>query len=221
MLEFPAEVPLKGEKMQRVLVECKSSSPMLMNPATAAILDDVRSGVRKPKDRDRSAESEAEEKLIRDPATGAYGVPVEYVFACLVEAGRLVKFDGKRMISTKESTLLPSVLQFEGMFYPFTDHSDWVVDKRRGRNPNGGEMVVLIRPRFDRWTFEMTISIDEARFSEKSARELIDLAGRAVGLGDFRPARKGPFGCFTVSRWSPLGEQVAASSNGQREKVQA
>jgi hypothetical protein len=38
-------------------------------------------------------------------------------------------------------------------------------------------------------------------FSAGIARRLVDDAGRKVGLGDFRPWRRGPFGRFTVVRW--------------------
>jgi hypothetical protein len=32
---------------------------------------------------------------------------------------------------------------------------------------------------------------------------VIDAAGKRVGLGDFRPACKGPFGRFVVTNWQP------------------
>ena len=34
-------------------------------------------------------------------------------------------------------------------------------------------------------------------------RELFDIAGSKIGRGDFRPDRRGPFGRFTVTMWSP------------------
>jgi hypothetical protein len=35
----------------------------------------------------------------------------------------------------------------------------------------------------------------------KILREIIDAAGKRIGLGDFRPACKGPFGKFVVTEW--------------------
>lgn len=32
-------------------------------------------------------------------------------------------------------------------------------------------------------------------------REIVDAAGKRIGLGDFRPACKGPFGKFVVTSW--------------------
>jgi hypothetical protein len=35
----------------------------------------------------------------------------------------------------------------------------------------------------------------------KLFREIVDAAGKRIGLGDFRPATKGPFGKFVVTSW--------------------
>ena len=35
----------------------------------------------------------------------------------------------------------------------------------------------------------------------KLAREIMDAAGKRIGLGDFRPDCKGPFGKFVVTKW--------------------
>ncbi len=38
-------------------------------------------------------------------------------------------------------------------------------------------------------------------FDPKFIRQLVDDGGQRVGLGDFRPDRKGPFGKFKVVYW--------------------
>jgi hypothetical protein len=35
----------------------------------------------------------------------------------------------------------------------------------------------------------------------KLFREVVDAAGKRIGLGDFRPDCKGPYGRFSVTRW--------------------
>lgn len=77
----------------------------------------------------------------------------------------------------------------------------WEVDLRQGRNPNGGELVVLCRPRFDEWEFTVNVTIDTRQIAEQTMRELFDIAGVRCGLGDFRPNRKGIFGQFIVEKW--------------------
>jgi hypothetical protein len=47
------------------------------------------------------------------------------------------------------------------------------------------------------------LEYDDTLLSEKEVREILDNAGRRVGLLDFRPERKGPFGRFMVTAWHP------------------
>ena len=73
---------------------------------------------------------------------------------------------------------------------------------RRGVNPNGGEMVCIVRPRFDAWAFAARLMHNEAEVSESIVRKLVDLAGASVGLYDNRPARGGTNGQFEVVQWN-------------------
>jgi hypothetical protein len=194
----------------RVQVQCTGVSPLLMNPATEELLDQLRGRIQKPKNLEWSVEDEAKGKIYMED--GQIGLPALNLFSCLVEAGRRVKFSARTSISTKESTLLPSFLSIEEMFLPFTHHSDWRVDKRRGRNPKDGVMVCIVRPRFDEWQFAVTLQIDKTK--EDIVKKLVEEAGTSVGLGDFRPARRGLFGRFAVTKWEKLGGD--ASQDGQR-----
>jgi hypothetical protein len=44
----------------------------------------------------------------------------------------------------------------------------------------------------------------------KLVREIVDAAGKRIGLGDFRPSCKGPFGKFVVTQWKEHAAKVAA-----------
>ena len=45
------------------------------------------------------------------------------------------------------------------------------------------------------------MTLDNNEFSEALLRRVIDKAGSAIGLGDFRPDCKGPFGKYAVVKW--------------------
>ena len=60
------------------------------------------------------------------------------------------------------------------------------------------------RPRFDAWTLNFTLDVDADMFADTLVRELLDIAGKRIGLGDFRPARRGPFGRFVVTGWKKV-----------------
>jgi len=57
------------------------------------------------------------------------------------------------------------------------------------------------RPCFDEWEFDCEIDYDETVMTENQLRKIVDDAGNRVGLCDFRPAKKGPFGRFMVTAW--------------------
>ncbi|MDD2753024.1 MAG: hypothetical protein PHT44_00170 [Candidatus Portnoybacteria bacterium] len=178
-------------------------SPILMNPATDDMLNELfgGAGARKAKDADKTPDQEAAKKVIKNE-NGIIGIPASYLFSCLVEAGRLVKLEGKRAISTKDTTLLPSFLAIEEIFFPFHNQEEkWKTDKRRGIIPGKGITVCIVRPRFDKWVFSATFTIDEKACAEDKAKTLVERAGSSVGLGDFRPARRGPFGRFRIESW--------------------
>lgn len=189
--------------MIQVRANFSGLSPILMNPATDEMLDELfgGAGARKAKDTDKTPTQEAAKKVIRDE-NGVIGIPASYLFSCLVEAGRLVKLDGKRAISTKDTTLLPSFLTIEEFFFPFRDqNAEWKTDKRRGIIPGKNITVCIVRPRFDKWAFSATFAIDDKACAEEKAKTLVERAGSSVGLGDFRPARRGPFGRFKIESW--------------------
>jgi len=156
----------------------------------------------------RLPREEAERKLYRQENGEPY-VPTENLMACLIAAGVFIRLDGKRQISTKGSTLLPSFLAIENRFCPLSNGdgkpATWEVDMRQGRNPNGGEAVCIIRPRFDAWALELSLLAALDSIPESTMRQLVDIAGSRIGLCDFRPQRRGIFGTFRVDSWRVAG----------------
>jgi len=61
--------------------------------------------------------------------------------------------------------------------------------------------IVRHRPRLDQWQLKFEIEYDPTLLKETQVRKIVDDAGCRVGLLDFRPERKGPFGRFTVTNW--------------------
>lgn len=201
--------------MITIKVRIVGSKPILMNPASIEMLEDIKGRKRKPVILDKSAEEEAEEKIIRnqgrrvDMADDAIGIPAEYFLACLTAAGKWVKFDARRNMSSTTESLVPALIDIEESFFPFPTlegggELPWKVDKRRGVNPQTGGANLIIRPMFEVWSFEVTLSFDEKELTEETVKDLVGKAGKRVGLGDYRPARKGPFGKFTIGKWDKV-----------------
>lgn len=212
--------------MKRVSVTCTGIEAILMNPVTEEMLMHIRNKTT-PQKRPGSefpVEEEAGEKLMYGDAYGHPGrivLPIENLYAALKTAGRKVK-NGKYQVSTATTTTLFSFLKIEDkcVLFESTDGGDvtWETDLRRGTNPNGGQLVVLVRPKIRDWRFTVTVRIDDS-VSETLVRELFAKAGVVSGLGDFRPSTGGPFGCFEVTNWVVLeSTKTAKAKAGEGEK---
>jgi hypothetical protein len=193
--------------MERIKTLLRGVTPLLMN----RMPDDQLLALHTREKRHFTAPKEPREaagtKLYRS-ADGTPYLPTENLMACLIAAGMYIKLDGKRQMSTKQSTLLPGFLTIEDPYLPLRrDNSEpavWEVDMRQGRNPNGGEAVCVVRPRFDVWSVDVSLLVDTESVAETTIRSLVDIAGARIGLCDFRPQRRGVFGKFRVDVWETV-----------------
>jgi hypothetical protein len=192
--------------MSMILVGIQGESPILMNRFTEGAAAKVSAGSssaitigHKGTPRDQ-----AEPKLYTT-AGGAPMIPGPNVFSGLIAAGIFHKA-GRKQITTGTSSLVPagiSVMEIEcPIINPFGGPVLWEVDSRRVVNPSTRGAMMCHRPRFDAWRIEFTLRIDDTMFDESIVRKLVDDFGTKIGLGDFRPSRKGPFGRFLVVHWA-------------------
>ncbi len=190
----------------QVEVVSVGTSPLLMNAMSEQQLLDIWFKKKSPKTATRrKPREEAESKLHCLPDKAPH-VPPKCLYATMVNAGQFVRLDGKRQISTEKKTILPAMLSLLSqeirLVIPGTHlPAPWEVDIQQGRNPNGGEAVCIIRPRFDEWEFRFAVEVDQSLMSLDMARELIDIAGRRVGLLEYSPRHRGTFGTFKVVEW--------------------
>jgi len=218
------------------------TTAMLLNPATEEILDIIRKKAGGSKDRSKTREEEAREKLLMNSDKHLI-IPTQYLLSALVEAGRHVPFQGKSKISTRENTLLYSfifdypeeLVLTDGAGSPLIDSvrtsreapdGCWWPDFRRGRNPSDKVMVALVRPRFENWALDIEFKIrthitSTIGINPSKVRELFEIAGAMVGLGDFRPSCRGPFGCYQVIKWETYGpDGVLLQSEGAKGEAE-
>lgn len=192
----------------RVDVAVTGLTPLLMNAMSMETLLKIRSGSKSPKTAAKpSLEEEAHSKLHLLP-DGRPRMPANALYASWMNAGQFVRLDGKRQVSTQKSTVLPGMLHLEDtdmpLHVPGKDKSPtWEVDIQQGRNPNGGEAVCIVRPRFDEWELRFTIEVDQNQMPIMMAMNLISIAGKRIGVLDARPQRRGLFGQFAITKWEP------------------
>lgn len=206
---------MASQKKSTVLVRVRvdGHTPMLQHAMSEDTLVNVLfNRERKPIDADRTLAQVAEEGLYVGP-NGEFGIPPDCLFACLREAGRRVKLDGRRNVSTAESTSLPAMFEIVDEFISFDDQQEkWKVDKRRGMMNSGTKKVAvcIVRPRFNKWSFTVNIRIlfGLDGVTTETVKKLFEVGGRAVGLCSFRPDKNGPFGKFDLVGWEEIDSEA-------------
>lgn len=205
------------------IISVTSISPMLQNPMTQDILMELTygsSGKRKPPKTDVPLEDLASKKLCLGP-NGEFGIPTQYLFSALVEAGRQVIFEKKTKISTAKSSMLANLLDIvpelvneagDG-FIPFKEQKGadgklpWVVDMRRGVLAANQAAVAIIRPKFPTWSFDVKVNVNLDAVAIEKIEDLFKVAGQTSGLGDFRPSKRGQFGRYAVTAFAEMAQE--------------
>ncbi len=175
---------------------------------TPLILDRFHEGllIKGPKSSNSGEELSPQDQAVGKLYTDDKGVPVfpaDNLLSCVIDAGRFIKI-GKRQLSTRDGTIVTSFLSLTDMFLKIDSKEGWRVDARGIVNQATKGRHVCYRPIFDDWGFKFTLDIDEKECTEKTARELIDRAGKAIGIGVMRPSRKGRYGQFKVEHWRKI-----------------
>jgi hypothetical protein len=62
----------------------------------------------------------------------------------------------------------------------------------------GTARLMRYRPKLNNWSLVVDITFDETMVERQQLISAAENAGRYIGLGDYRPARGGPFGRFDV-----------------------
>lgn len=131
-------------------------------------------------------------------------IPADHIRGALIDAGGFLK--SKVGIKTKSMksivaamfTVLP-----EKIIIPDYDE----IDKRSAVNRNIKARVITIRPKWTKWEVEFTIQVDEDTISIDQVRQIVEYAGKYVGIGSFRPMHNGRFGRFRLTSIEQLNPE--------------
>ena len=144
----------------------------------------------------KSAEEQAEFAAYRDPDTGGLYVPGLNVQRSLIASATYSKGKGRASLQKPVAAcvmIAPERIPLGQDTYGI-DSRPVVVPATKGR-------IVRHRPRLDEWELTFEVEYDDTLLTEAELRQVVDDAGSRVGLLDFRPERKGPFGRFMVTAW--------------------
>lgn len=190
-------------------ITIQGRTPLICNKFTDAAAEAASSGTRlSSAATDRGTPRDiAASKLYISVVDGKPVIPQPNLLRALVEGGRFHKI-GKSQVTTSKSSMLFGCLDIEGAEIHIDHDEPWTVDTRAVRIPSTGGRILAHRPMFQDWSLSFTCNLDTRILGERVLRDIIDDAGNRIGLGDFRPATKGPFGRFVVTSWASRVEAL-------------
>lgn len=174
-------------------IEITGVTPLLMNRFN------IEENESKIKEKDLTPREVAYKKAYLD-GNNKLIYPTANIFSCIIAAGVFHKY-GKVKITTARSSLIPAGLMMQDGYIYFKEPVEWEVDTRRVVVPSTGGAIPCHRPRLDKWSLEFNLELDVKMFSPNLVRTIVDDAGQKIGLGDYRPSRKGIYGRFVVTKW--------------------
>ena len=141
-------------------------------------------------------QEQAELGTYRDPDTKELYVPGIAFQRGLVAAATFSK--GKGRASLQKQVAACVMVQPERASL---GTNQFTLDSRAVVIPATKGRVIRHRARLDTWACEFQIEYDDVLLKEAELRRVVDDLGLRVGILDFRPERKGPFGRFIVTKW--------------------
>lgn len=180
--------------MKAYHVQIRGITPLIVNRFHEDAQEEATSGVHVRRERP-SPEQDAADRLYQN-GEGPY-YPAENLRQSVIAAASRTKI-GRRSATTD----VAAALFIKPYAMPIT--GEWHVDSRPVVIPATRGRILRHRPMFDEWTIDLTIQIEVELIDAVTVRKVLDDAGNYVGIGDFRPARKGPYGRFRVDSWQEV-----------------
>ena len=204
--------------MQVYNVKLKGTTPYMQHRMDDASLDEWEKKRGKIIER-KDVNDEDETRALFHMHTNKDGkpfVPADHIRGSLINAGAFMK--AKVGNSRKSMKNIVAAMFFVNPEEVELPADEWVVDKRSAVNRNVKGRVIVVRPKWENWEVDFDLWIDDDTITLETVQELLNYAGKYVGIGSFRPQNNGSFGRFTVSK---LMKQTSGRGSAKKKKKKA
>ena len=186
--------------MKRYTVELRGVTPYLMSRFDMAALEGTtkkKSG--SPNTKEHLLE-EYESRAYKLP-NGKYYVPSTHICGCLINAGKDIQIVGKRRSNYSKPFAASVDVEDEAIILDNQKPEMFTIS---GVNANTKGRVLIARPRFNKWNIKFNISCTDDQISGDAIQEGLERGGMHVGIGSWRPEKRGKFGKFTVTKFKEV-----------------
>ncbi len=141
-------------------------------------------------------EEQAEHAAYRDPDTEQLYIPGVNLQRALVAGATYSKGKGRATLQKPVAACV--IVNPERILLGV---KEFAIDSRRVVIKATLGSIIRHRPRLNTWEVSFEIEFDDNMLTENEVKTILDDTGKRVGLLDFRPEKKGPFGRFMVTHW--------------------
>lgn len=124
-------------------------------------------------------------------------VPSAYLRNAMIEAGKQIQIAGKK--KSTYSKVIGATLDIVEDCIPIKP-PEYVPFSISAVNPMTRGRMMVTRPQFNKWSLAFTIIVPTDIPKDKLSQILAE-AGQNVGIGDWRPQKKGRYGKFMVKKF--------------------
>ena len=171
---------------KKVTVTLKGISPLLMHAFPLVPIEAIEK---------KTPQEQAELAAYRDGHRELF-IPGVNVQRALVAAAAFSKGKGRASLQKQAAACI--IVTPEHLLL---GTKEFAIDTRPVVVPATKGRVLRHRPRLDAWGCEFTIEYDDNLLKATEIRRIVDDMCQRVGLLDFRPEKKGPFGRCMVTTW--------------------
>lgn len=177
--------------MKKIKVKIKGTSPLLMDSPQSMLEEKqgIKSATKKKNPIDDI------DKLAYKMKDGTLYIPAEAIKGSIIGASSYKKFDkySAKPIISGCVRISPSQISL--------NQKEYDIDIRTAVNRQMGRIIVA-RPMINEWEVEFGLEYDDNLIGNHLLiKEILEDAGKRVGLLAFRPQKNGSFGMFEVIQW--------------------
>ena len=188
-------------------VKIRSQSPIIMHNGTAGLdtrspekqelmrLNSKKARDRTIEDAERMAQLECRLALWLDERTGKPTIPPDAIRTCTEQAAKRLK----------QGALVREGFLVLGTAFSYDEAKCGSTVEEISDKAQFTKMVVVrgnrvprTRAKFDEWECEFTVEVDPEQVTAPLLHGWYTLAGRRIGLGDWRPSKSGWYGRFEL-----------------------
>ncbi len=198
--EQGAQIAIDNIAVEKLLVPIVGTSPLIVHrfgeKAKREMLDKMQARKTPKEPKDPQAEYESCFYWIKNEKNGTPGFPIGGFHQATVGAAR---FYGKDVTMTglRQFMFMRGEPGTDGISLAAIKGSEPFMREDYVRVGQGGTDL-RYRPQFDEWSTTLTVLYVKSALTRNSVLSLIDAGGLGVGVGEWRPEKKGDFGTYTV-----------------------